>query len=49
MIFTGELIYDIILMIQCHFQGKNVNLKGKIPQKGFLENANESKCNTSYK
>ena len=32
-IFTGELISDIILMIQGHFQGQKVNLKVKITKK----------------
>ena len=52
MIVTLELITDIILVIQghfqSHFQGQKFNVKVKIMKKRYLANANMNKCNRLF-
>ena len=47
-IFTGQYISCIILMIQGHLQGQKVNFNVKQAKIPFLTNKEWNMCNTSF-
>ena len=47
-IFTGKFISGVILMIQCHLEGQEVNFKVKLMKMSFLTNTTRNKCNKSF-
>ena len=47
-ILTGQSIFCIILMTQCHLQGQKGNFKVKEAKIQFLPNKDRNMCNTSF-
>ena len=47
-IFTGKFISGVILMIQGHLEGQEVNFKVKWMKMSFLTNTIRNKCNKSF-